>query len=233
MKKEVICILGMHRSGTSCLAGSLQYAGLYLGNVHVENKFNLKGNREHILINKLQEDVLVENEGSWFRPPGTIIWSKTNYVKLCGIVSEFNSYPRWGFKDPRSVFTLPVLEKCIGSVCCVGSFRNPFSVANSLQRRNPNIGDQSFWMDLWNKYNMRLIEIWEERRFPIINFDKKDTEYLEDLNKIYDVLGLEGGDKDSRSLFFDTSMRAEVSEEAEGLPGNILATYRRLQEISI
>jgi len=31
---QAVLILGMHRSGTSCLAGSLQEAGLYLGEVN-------------------------------------------------------------------------------------------------------------------------------------------------------------------------------------------------------
>ena len=43
----VVLVLGMHRSGTSCLAGSLQQAGLELGDVFTSNPFNKKGNREH------------------------------------------------------------------------------------------------------------------------------------------------------------------------------------------
>jgi len=42
-----ILILGMHRSGTSCLAGCLEEAGLYLGDVNLKAGFNKKGNREN------------------------------------------------------------------------------------------------------------------------------------------------------------------------------------------
>lgn len=40
-------VLGMHRSGTRSLAGSLQERGLRLGKVFTSNPYNRKGNREH------------------------------------------------------------------------------------------------------------------------------------------------------------------------------------------
>ena len=47
-KSSPIAILGMHRSGTSCLAGSLQEAGIYLGDVVTSAAHNQKGNRENV-----------------------------------------------------------------------------------------------------------------------------------------------------------------------------------------
>ena len=44
--RAAVVILGMHRSGTSCLTGSLQDKGLYLGQVSQRGTFNKKGNRE-------------------------------------------------------------------------------------------------------------------------------------------------------------------------------------------
>ena len=43
---KTIAILGMHRSGTSCLTGCLQQMGLNLGKVSDFNEYNLKGNKE-------------------------------------------------------------------------------------------------------------------------------------------------------------------------------------------
>ena len=57
-QKPCILILGMHRSGTSCLAGSLQQQGVYLGEVHEWNPHNLKGNRENPHIMALNEGLL-------------------------------------------------------------------------------------------------------------------------------------------------------------------------------
>ena len=52
---RVVTILGMHRSGTSCLTGSLQACGLELGKFHASNKHNKKGNRENQDIIDLHE----------------------------------------------------------------------------------------------------------------------------------------------------------------------------------
>ena len=58
----------MHRSGTSCLTGSLEAAGLYLGNIQTWNPFNLKGNRENQEIVDLHDLILADNGGSWDSP---------------------------------------------------------------------------------------------------------------------------------------------------------------------
>jgi hypothetical protein len=41
-----VFILGMHRSGTSCLAGSLERCGLFLGDVSRSNVSNPRGTHE-------------------------------------------------------------------------------------------------------------------------------------------------------------------------------------------
>lgn len=79
-----IMILGMHRSGTSCLAGSLQSAGLCLGSVSISNTYNPKGNRENSLIMLLNDELLNYNNSNWCSPPPTKLnWEEkhTNQAK--------------------------------------------------------------------------------------------------------------------------------------------------------
>ena len=64
-----ILILGMHRSGTSCLAGSLQKRGVFLGQVHEVNPHNRKGNRENQRLVDLNTKILQYNHADWDRPP--------------------------------------------------------------------------------------------------------------------------------------------------------------------
>ena len=54
----ILAVLGMHRSGTSALIGSLQAAGLHLGKHNTWNAHNLKGNRENNDIVQLHEELL-------------------------------------------------------------------------------------------------------------------------------------------------------------------------------
>lgn len=66
---RVVAILGMHRSGTSLLAGTLQECGLDLGAVSTAAAANEKGNRESWLLMALHEDLLRQAGGAWDRPP--------------------------------------------------------------------------------------------------------------------------------------------------------------------
>ena len=44
---RTIAILGMHRSGTSALTGSLEQAGLYIGDTNHHADDNIRGNRDN------------------------------------------------------------------------------------------------------------------------------------------------------------------------------------------
>ena len=51
-------VLGMHRSGASFLTGSLQIAGLELGQQSTSDRHNQKGNRENAGFVGFHNDVL-------------------------------------------------------------------------------------------------------------------------------------------------------------------------------
>src|SRR5919109_2739213 len=137
---KCILILGMHRSGTSSLAGSLQQHGVHLGKVFEENVFNKKGNRENAEIMKLNNDVLAANGGSWHNPPLEVHWNQELAESRNAIITTFieSQSPFWGFKDPRSLLTFDFwMEGLEGiNVSLVGSYRNPLLVAKSLYARN-------------------------------------------------------------------------------------------------
>ena len=85
-KGRVVSIVGMHRSGTSCLAGTLEEAGLHLGNVITEAPHNAKGNRENRSIMDLHEELLVHSGGSWDRPPDRLSWSDAHRSHFEGAI---------------------------------------------------------------------------------------------------------------------------------------------------
>ncbi len=72
---RIIIILGMHRSGTSALTGSLEKAGVTLGNVKQYSDDNRKGSRESPRIMALHEDIFQRNSGSWRNPEVSTEWS--------------------------------------------------------------------------------------------------------------------------------------------------------------
>ena len=246
----------MHRSGTSCLSGSLQSAGLFLGDVSHSGPFNPKGNRENVRIQKLQDYILTDNGGLWHNPPTHVIWSDAHLKELKQIISAYSRYPVWGFKDPRTLFTFDGFNQCIENLQPVGTFRNPGAVVASLAYRHSKVDPETpvsneYWLNLWNQYNLKLIEIWKQKPFPVIDFDLPDAEYLARLQALISQLGLKHGllntiskngliaglktliQKDHQSVFFDPKLRSSAPWNLDQMPSEIKATYQTLQDISL
>lgn len=227
-EQRVICILGMHRSGTSCLAGSLEEAGVYLGDVQRKNPYNLKGNCEHLKIMELHDDLFATNGGSWDNPPQKVIWSEKHRDLRDQIISEYENISLWGFKDPRALFTLDGWLDVLPGISLVGTFRHPLAVARSLERRNKFTLEKG--LRIWAVYNRRLLDFYERSQFPIISFDLQEETYKQKLADLLPLLGLSL--VPDRFIFFEADLRNEQSEDFQ-LPDEIQKLYNRLLELAI
>src|SRR5512132_1949060 len=72
VRDDVVCIVGMHRSGTSLIAQILKQSGLYLGsedNLLGSNVGNPDGHFEHLGFIELNDAILKHLGGSWEFPP--------------------------------------------------------------------------------------------------------------------------------------------------------------------
>ena len=131
----MIAVLGMHRSGTSALVGSLQQRGLFLGRHSTHNTYNLRGNRENPDVMLLNEDILERSGGSWRAPPAAVEWAPDHVERAHAILAEHAERPLWGFKDPRTLLTLDGWLRLVPDLEFVGVFRHPARVARSLASR--------------------------------------------------------------------------------------------------
>ena len=68
-KATFVFIIGMHRSGTSCLAGSLERCRLFLREVTRCNRYNPKDNHELKAVRRIRNEMLAANGGTWRQPP--------------------------------------------------------------------------------------------------------------------------------------------------------------------
>lgn len=230
---KTVIILGMHRSGTSCLAGSLQDKGLWLGNVHENNPFNKKGNRENVRIMEINNSVLSHNNGSWDNPPETITWNLNHVKERDAIIDDFNksSENNWGFKDPRTLLTLPFWLDRIKQPLFVATFRNPENVALSLAKRDYITFEHS--INLWKIYNNILLNYYDQYKFPIISFEVSKMEYLQRINRVAKLFDLPLNNIKTSEIFFDESLRncinrmtyKLIDEEAILIYNRLLSIY--------
>lgn len=228
----VICVLGMHRSGTSCLAGSLEHYGVFFGNVQQANRHNQKGNRERIDVNRLNELVLAESGGSWHEPPASIRWTPGHARMRDEILQTYLDATDgpWGFKDPRFTFTLPFWREALSDLRIVASFRHPAAVAFSLARRNQFTLTKS--LSIWSEYNQQLLARLIKSPFPLISFDAPDDEYRHSLRVVAGYLGLTTDSPTEE--FFDPDLRHHsppaTTGTASALPRDVESLYLGLMQ---
>jgi hypothetical protein len=231
-----ICVLGMHRSGTSCLTGIMQKFGVELGDVYTENAANKRGNRENSKIVELNEALLKKNGGSWYRPVVVEKWSWLQSRARKRIIRELRSRSSglWGFKDTRTLYTLDFWQEGIAAtgddIKFIGTFRHPHRVALSLNKRDNAPIDQCW--ELWHTYNSRLYALAKEHHFPLVNFDLPPDEYLEDTLKKLIFLGLDANQVDSARSFFDADLRTQSGSAIDDveLPTHVTQLYADLQD---
>ncbi len=226
-----ILILGMHRSGTSCLAGSLEEAGLFLGEVNTKAGFNAKGNRENRTIMELHDQVLARVGASWDRPPTLDpVWTSSETNNFEQAIGTFGTKQVWGLKDPRSLFMLNNWQD-LADPRFIGTFRHPVAVAGSLIHRakiwkKPMDETQAFAM--WQSYNQRMLQQHETHAFDIIRFDIPAAEYLTKLKIAGDQLGLEVPE---HPKFLDGDLQHQHSEETD-IPDSLIKTWEALNDLA-
>jgi len=226
----VVCVLGMHRSGTSCLTGSLQQAGLNLGKHHTWNRFNQKGNRENQDIVDFHDQLLADNGASWDHPPRRLSISPEHIEQARAIADAFPEGVQWGFKDPRALLALEVWKQVIPGLRFVGIFRHPLAVAASLNRRSAGGMPDKAAFELWHHYNKRLLNQFKEGPFPLLCFDWEEEYFHQRLNRVLADLGLQELGPDQR--FYTSELHNFDSRETDALPWKVRRLYRKLQALS-
>ena len=229
-----VLILGMHRSGTSCLAGSLQQHGLFLGDVVTRAPHNLKGNREHIQFRDLNDSILEFNDGAWDDPPPDILWTQNHLDRAHALSADIPENTVWGFKDPRTLITLPFWQAVFPAPTMVASFRAPLAVARSLGHRNGFGLSQS--TKLWKDYNERLLALCRKVPVLLVDFDAPSNEYQQRISAIRMELRLQS--KNGLPPFREDSLinqgpEVAANAEANRIHQELLSIYRSQSDPSV
>ena len=228
---NAIAILGMHRSGTSALAGALRQAGVYFGKVYDSSiAHNKTGLQEPLSVLHMQEDLLVKNGGSWNTPPDIIEWLPLHKAVRDLFIESREPFKIWGFKDPRTLLTLEGWLEVLPELRCVGIFRHPLEVAASIKARNGFPRERGF--EIWQAYNMRLLAHQIQHGFPIIEFVQDQAVINTALKRIIHWVDPKlSADTD----FIDLGLRRQQAQANEpvAIPASVIETYERLQERSL
>lgn len=225
-----ILILGMHRSGTSCLAGCLQEAGLFLGDVNMHAGFNKKGNRENRAIMEHHDQILRRVNASWDRPPkNDPTWTQGEKKELLALLGQYHDIGMWGVKDPRGLFMLDGWQELKPKF--IGTFRHPYEVVASLLYRS-RIWKQPMKVttayDLWATYNRKLLDLHRTQNFDIIRYDLDTEVYNSKLKRMALTLGL---NSNINMKFRETALHNQRSHE-NCVPSDLKDIWEALNDLA-
>lgn len=209
-----VIVLGMHRSGTSLLAGTLEAAGLVLGEVNTAAPHNQKGNREHEALRAVHDKILGRVGASWKLPPKEpITFTDREKAELIETMAPFRGLARWGFKDPRAVWLFDGYRALFPDAPAIGVFRDPRAVARSLMARDGDLAmTEEEGLLLWHKTNMHLLRLWRSYRPPFVRFSDqglRDPLFGPPLNAFIDALGL----AQPETPFYDGALVHQVADD--------------------
>ena len=143
---RVVCVLGMHRSGTSVTTSLLEPLGVHLGSVDDLRHPLVEGPHgywEHRPLKAVSEDLLHRVGGDWHTPlQFQAGWERAKRfddlrAHAKGLIEAIeDGHALWGWKDPRTCLVLPFWQPLLSSPHYVVCLRHPIEAARSLERRD-------------------------------------------------------------------------------------------------
>ena len=146
--RKCILVCGMHRSGTSAVAGSLFHMGIYAGkNLMKAQHDNPKGFFENQVVHDFNRTLIKKLGYTWDDLrlsdllDDEIVYAQSDYASAAEITkNEFLDSNLFFIKDPLLSLLLPfwikVLRKLNISISIIKVLRDKTSIADSLKRRN-------------------------------------------------------------------------------------------------
>ena len=162
---RILVITGMHRSGTSLVAGLAAAGGVDMGaELMPASKGNRQGHFEDLELVRFHEACLERRGAGALLPPAADFeieqFDHEEERVARAILARRAGKALWGWKDPRTTLFLPLWDHLLAGAFFVLVYRHPVEVALSLVRRGLDLEvqlDPSTAIQAWTTYNRRLL----------------------------------------------------------------------------
>lgn len=174
-----VVILGMHRGGTSALAGVVHLLGFDAGAEHEligATEANRRGHWEVAALSEFNEQLLRELGGRWAGPP---VITDDQLVSLAEgpwgargreLFERLLPGADWVWKDPRVCLLLPFWRAVLDEpIRIVATTRPPVEIARSLQRRDGF--SVAYGLALWERYQRSAIQAVAGLDLHVVTYD--------------------------------------------------------------
>ncbi len=195
--RDAICVVGMHRSGTSMIARCLAEIGVDFGSEFIPPQTdNPDGFWEAPFFVDLNDKLLSEHGAGW----DTILFPTAKQLQ-CTLKTWQESIAEyvathydgsWGFKDPRTTRLISFWDMAlrnIGYNCrYVLCIRGPKSVAESLFSRNGL--DERHSLLLWLSYNYAAVLTLFDRDCIVVDYDTVIEDPAGEMSRLAQWVGM-------------------------------------------
>jgi hypothetical protein len=249
---EVVVVAGMHRSGTSSLAGVLVKMGATAPRTIMEaNEENKRGYWESWAVMTLNDDLLTAIGSCWNDwHPVRKFWEDEGFLArfreraVATLEQEFGRSTFYVLKDPRLCRVLPFWLQILGEIGATARVvlpvRNPLEVAYSLRKRNRSTVSSGLllWLthmldaESYSRASSRAIVDWADLLF----------DWRLSIARAGEHLGLEWPYQSIRNMsevedFLSEDLRHNVVSDADfGIHPDVndwvKRTYRALQQLA-
>lgn len=236
---KVLCITGMHRSGTSLTASWIQQCGLQIhdGKLMGAGVGNKLGHFEDVDFVNLHSKYALKlwpDSKSWIVHHQGEIDRQTRQAFLdeaSKLVEARNKkHEFWGWKDPRTVIFLDIWKELIPDMKCLFVWREARDVVDSLIRRSrkskhpvDKIGTYRSVL-VWQYYNEQILSYYERHADDTIVVNIRDIIQNDQvvIRSIVEKLGLNLKHSSISSLVREDMLRYALSEVYRDFVMNIL-----------
>jgi hypothetical protein len=226
-----ICVLGMHRSGTSLVAGIMRELGIDLGpdeGFLPPDSNNQRGYFELRELVHLNNDILACYGGSWDEVPELPpAWEESGQLEqirdhAARLLSErFAGSQRWGWKDPRTCKTLPFWQRLVPGLRYVICVRNPVDVAHSIRTRD-DPGTDEHGLD-WLRHTASALAYTADQPRILVHYERFFQDGEGEVRRLARFLGsedqLEDPDRVARILEFIDPALVHARSASSALSG--------------
>ncbi len=231
-KSKAICILGMHRSGTSAIARAINLLDVYLGeekDICNASFDNPEGFWEQLGIRDFHDSLLNEFVKAWDTvTPLNAGWDEAAEVQpfkdqLLPLIGRlFGGRPLWGWKEPRTCLLLPLWKSLLGDLktelTCLFVVRSPLDVAESLRKRNGFSLKKSY--GIWFNYNISALRAVSDVPTVFVHYDRFLENWERELRRCAQGLGIpwpndDSGLKNAMASFLRPDLRHSVSDASD------------------
>lgn len=198
---RVLCVLGMHRSGTSLATGLITTSGITPGDTSgllPASPHNTSGYFEQRAIMELNDEILSCEGASWWAPPASTVAARPEWVARARDVAQAVGITGHDerlsvFKDPRVSLMWPVWSLALRrSVFPLLVTRHPLDIARSLWLRDAmpvQVG-----LALWEHYICSVMAGLDGQEAQLVQYDalvNQPGEAVRWLADLLDTVGLD------------------------------------------